>query len=425
MTVLTSTPDDGGYDLGNVVIKGAANTADLREALSDWPKITRGIDSAATLTLQVDDHHRTLVASPMFDGASFADYNSLRFELVAVAKGGDTLTLTFEDSLAQALRRQKAPLTIPAGTQTRGAILERLMREAGVPFLIEPRSGVVQSAVERKDDGDSWDLSGELADAVGWRRFSDGVQVVCGSDPWLATLNPTLTMREFTDFVHTIDWDLDVAQPANRATVEIDAAGWVALPGQPVRIVGQGLADGLWLIDSMDRTEGITRQNIGLIRRQLVLAEPEPDDRNTADAGEAGNLAYTNGSTGTATSGTAEQFVQAALSAARGKPYVWGASGPNSFDCSGLVQFASAKVGRRIGKPAAAQWSATKGRSISLADAYGRRGALLFRIGRGSTNHVAISLGNGSTVEARGKAQGCGVFGNAKGRAWTGASFPW
>lgn len=31
-----------------------------------------------------------------------------------------------------------------------------------------------------------------------------------------------------------------------------------------------------------------------------------------------------------------------------GKPYVYGAAGPNAFDCSGLTQFAYAKVGRRL-----------------------------------------------------------------------------
>ena len=31
-----------------------------------------------------------------------------------------------------------------------------------------------------------------------------------------------------------------------------------------------------------------------------------------------------------------------------GKPYVWGATGPNSFDCSGLMQWAYKKIGVNI-----------------------------------------------------------------------------
>jgi len=43
----------------------------------------------------------------------------------------------------------------------------------------------------------------------------------------------------------------------------------------------------------------------------------------------------------------------AAVAAARaqiGKPYIWGAAGPNGFDCSGLVQWSWAQVGVRIPK---------------------------------------------------------------------------
>lgn len=122
-------------------------------------------------------------------------------------------------------------------------------------------------------------------------------------------------------------------------------------------------------------------------------------------------------SAGTAANGAREKFVSVALSVSKGKPYVWGAKGPNSFDCSGLVQYASRAAGKQLSAPSASQANAV--RKISVQEALRTRGALLFRIGKGGTNHVAISLGNGSTVEARGKAQGCGVFGGAVGRTWT------
>ena len=46
--------------------------------------------------------------------------------------------------------------------------------------------------------------------------------------------------------------------------------------------------------------------------------------------------------------------VQAAM-AQVGKPYVWGAAGPSSFDCSGLVQWAWAQVGVALPRVAADQ----------------------------------------------------------------------
>jgi cell wall-associated NlpC family hydrolase len=60
-----------------------------------------------------------------------------------------------------------------------------------------------------------------------------------------------------------------------------------------------------------------------------------------------------------------------------------------------------------------------KGTDVSVDKALHTRGALLFRPG-----HVAISLGDGRTIEARGSAYGVNIF-SAQGRGWTsGALIP-
>ena len=57
------------------------------------------------------------------------------------------------------------------------------------------------------------------------------------------------------------------------------------------------------------------------------------------------------------------------------------------------------------------------------------RGALLFRFGSDPfttdplDRHVAISLGNGQTMEAQGSGTGVNIFGGAAGRDWTHAAF--
>jgi len=54
-----------------------------------------------------------------------------------------------------------------------------------------------------------------------------------------------------------------------------------------------------------------------------------------------------------------------------------------------------------------------------VSTARATRGALLFRIDEGPSNdHVAISLGDGKTIEARGAAYGVNVF-SVAGRRWT------
>jgi peptidoglycan DL-endopeptidase CwlO len=95
--------------------------------------------------------------------------------------------------------------------------------------------------------------------------------------------------------------------------------------------------------------------------------------------------------------------IQVALRAAEGKlgrPYVWGAEGPDSFDCSGLVQWAFGQAGVRMPRVAAQQWAA--GPQIPLSQA--RPGDLIFwrndPTNPGYISHVAIYWGPGTMLVA-------------------------
>ncbi|EOI03011.1 hypothetical protein UAY_00756 [Enterococcus moraviensis ATCC BAA-383] len=79
-----------------------------------------------------------------------------------------------------------------------------------------------------------------------------------------------------------------------------------------------------------------------------------------------------------------------------GKPYVYGAAGPDAFDCSGLVQVAFASAGRSIGRTTVDQ--ETAGETIPVSEA--QAGDLVFWGSHGGTHHVAISLGDGSYIHA-------------------------
>lgn len=92
-------------------------------------------------------------------------------------------------------------------------------------------------------------------------------------------------------------------------------------------------------------------------------------------------------------------FLNAAKSRV-GTPYVWGAAGPSSFDCSGLVQWAFAQAGIAMPRVSEEQWFT--GPHIPYADA--RPGDLLFwRYNKSDPtdiDHVAIYWGNGMMVVA-------------------------
>jgi cell wall-associated NlpC family hydrolase len=78
----------------------------------------------------------------------------------------------------------------------------------------------------------------------------------------------------------------------------------------------------------------------------------------------------------------------------RGKPYVWGAAGPDSYDCSGLVEWAFAQEGISLPHYTGSQWNS--GMHVSRNDL--EPGDLVFFFA--DISHVGIYIGNGLMVDA-------------------------
>lgn len=83
--------------------------------------------------------------------------------------------------------------------------------------------------------------------------------------------------------------------------------------------------------------------------------------------------------------------VRAALSRL-GKPYVWGATGPDRFDCSGLTQWAYARSGVQLSRTTYTQIH----EGIPVPRSAIRPGDLVFP----STGHVQLAIGHNLVVEA-------------------------
>ncbi|MFG1797934.1 NlpC/P60 family protein [Nocardia sp. NPDC049149] len=77
-----------------------------------------------------------------------------------------------------------------------------------------------------------------------------------------------------------------------------------------------------------------------------------------------------------------------------GDPYVWGATGPHQFDCSGLVQWAFKQVGKNVPRTSSAQ--ASYGTPVAQKDL--QPGDVVFFYS--DISHVGIYAGNGLMVHA-------------------------
>jgi NlpC/P60 family len=94
----------------------------------------------------------------------------------------------------------------------------------------------------------------------------------------------------------------------------------------------------------------------------------------------------------------------------KGFPYVFGAAGPRTFDCSGLVQFALQTLGEKnVPRTSEAQWAwVTKVSKANL-----QPGDLVFAQFPGdpqaSPGHVGVYIGNGQVFSARSPSAGIGV----------------
>ena len=87
----------------------------------------------------------------------------------------------------------------------------------------------------------------------------------------------------------------------------------------------------------------------------------------------------------------------------KGKPYVWGAEGPDAFDCSGLVKYALEKAfGKSFPHYSGDQYAMSRGvRDPQIGD-------LVF-FGPGGRNHVGVYAGNGKVWSAMSPSSGIGM----------------
>lgn len=161
---------------------------------------------------------------------------------------------------------------------------------------------------------------------------------------------------------------------------------------------------------SGDVTGAVFAYNHDPLYVEAVLAhaatyERAADGAAGGSSGDAG-AAPDPGSSGGAGSGPAssrQSAIAAILAFAEeqlGKPYRWGGSGPDSWDCSGLVQAAFAQVGVDFTHDAAAQYAATSAEAVSPTANLQPGDLVFFGPSIAGIEHVGIVIGRGEMIDA-------------------------
>jgi cell wall-associated NlpC family hydrolase len=125
----------------------------------------------------------------------------------------------------------------------------------------------------------------------------------------------------------------------------------------------------------------------------LAAKEKAKQQAAAAAAAKAATSKGTNAPVTPANSSIADQAIAFARNQL-GKPYVWGATGPDSFDCSGLTQAAYKAAG--IDLPRTTYDQVDVGTRVSEADL--QPGDLIFFYS--DVSHVGLYIGNGEMIHA-------------------------
>lgn len=169
--------------------------------------------------------------------------------------------------------------------------------------------------------------------------------------------------------------------------------------GTKIQVQGTGTSRDGEVYTVNDRGGAIKIRN-GVYQFDLLMSSASECNRWGRKNGSAilgDGTGYSKGSIGgyNAT-GKAADLLRVAMSK-RGKRYVWGATGPNTFDCSGLTQWSHKQIGIKIPRVARAQ--AASGKSISKS-AMKPGDLVFFKKGKNPVHHVGIYVGNGEFLHA-------------------------
>ncbi|USQ82863.1 C40 family peptidase [Streptomyces phaeoluteigriseus] len=146
-------------------------------------------------------------------------------------------------------------------------------------------------------------------------------------------------------------------------------------------------------------------QDLAAAKKAEAKKKAEEARKAAAEAAVSRSTERTTLSTATTASAPASGSVGTVISFLRaqvGDAYVMGATGPNAWDCSSLVQAAFKQVG--VDLPRVSQDQSMVGTDVSLSNL--QVGDILYWGGKGSAYHVGVYIGDGQYLDAANPSKG-------------------
>jgi cell wall-associated NlpC family hydrolase len=220
-------------------------------------------------------------------------------------------------------------------------------------------------------------LDGQIREIARSAYTSDG----------LSRLDVLLTSNSADQLVHQLGTLDAIAGHTNQQVAEVAQAADAAKKAQATAAEAQATAQKTY--DDIAAQQQDLQAKIADYQRQYAALTAPQQQQVVAAHGDT--QAVPSGVV--APSGAAQKAVDTAL-AQVGDPYVWGASGPDAFDCSGLTQYAYSAAG--VSLPHSSSSQSRMGTPVSRDQL--QPGDLVFFYS--PVSHVGMYIGNGQMVHA-------------------------
>lgn len=274
----------------------------------------------------------------------------------------------------------------------------------------------------------AWTTIVRLAKELGKRVFVSGSRLIFGSAAfamqWAAPGTMRLSWQGYTEAERFLSIPSATRVSVGSKQGILQLVGRVPLnraklfrPGVRVSLVSvpgvAGSGERIMMVARIAHSIGTDTDGAEVTLLEPIDPPPQPPAAPTAGGVNGSDPSASAGGSGG--DGQIDRFVALALQQA-GKRYVFGAEAspsdpnPRAFDCSELVQWCADRVGINPKVPDGSSAQKAHCKSIGVQQGINTKGALLFIPG-----HVAISLGNGKTIEAMNPTNGVRQ-GNAAGR---------